>query len=69
VPSVPCSTIWACQNPFERKRSAPTYIRNRTPTRALDGRIRYEMLYDAKKDLRTGVRSVRRVPSSDRARN
>ncbi len=46
-----------------------TYIRNRTPTKALDGRTgRYEMLSDVMKDLRTGGPSAHRVSSSDRAR-
>ena len=31
--------------------STATYVRNRTPTKALDGRTPYEMLYDVKSDL------------------
>ena len=38
-------SLWA-----EAYRTA-TYVRNRTPTKALDGRTPYEMLYDVKPDL------------------
>src|SRR5882757_5124218 len=36
---------WACQNPFGAEVfSTAMYIRDRTPTKALDGRTRYEIL-------------------------
>ena len=41
--------------------STVTCIRDRTPTKALDGCTRYDLLYDVKPDLATCERSARRV--------